>query len=801
MGIRLRYEKSLAFCSRSLLTRESSDALEQVLHTLLEASNASRVYIFENIDDPEDGLCMSQTHEVCVPGVASQLDNNRLHRLPYRQVSRLQSILSQGLPCCGIVETFSKEEQEVLAEQGILSILILPITINDDWMGFIGFDDTQRAREWSEDDIRLLQTAAEMIGCYWERQRTRARLQEVNDTLEQRVAERTAALRTANQELMALYAIGQMITARLHVDDVLEMIIRHIVHLLQSDMAAILLLDEAGESLTIAKAHGLSEQSIRDTKDRLGQSIAGRVAQTGIPIIANNAPNDPRFDNPAAINEGILAIASVPLKVGQKIIGTLDAYSKTNPNMFTEEHLALMTMLASQAAIAIENARLYEEVQHARDDLELRVHKRTAELLDANTQLQQEIVKRQDAETNLRMLYEQLQFTNRQKSEFLANMSHEIRTPLNTVLGFTQALQEEVYGTLNDKQHQSLDAIEQSGQHLLSLIHDILDIAKIEAGTLALDIRPVQISQICEISLLMIKQAAFKKSLRVVTQIDPTVIMIHTDERRLKQILVNLLINAVKFTNKGGEVRLAVTGDHQAQQVHFSVRDTGIGIAPEDIGRLFEPFIQLDASLSRQQEGAGLGLTLVENLTKLLGGKVSVESALGQGTCFTLSFPWNPIEDALLTASSERAGTTGGSDMPETSGEPARSGVVLIAEDNQESYEMIAEYLETIGFQVCRAKNGEEALTIARETRPDIILMDIQMPIMDGLEATRKLKADETLAAIPVLALTALAMRGDRERCLEAGADAYLSKPVGLKKLMQMINQLVGHEVNEGESA
>ena len=139
--------------------------------------------------------------------------------------------------------------------------------------------------------------------------------------------------------------------------------------------------------------------------------------------------------------------------------------------------------------------------------------------------------------------------------------------------------------------------------------------------------------------------------------------------------------------------------------------------------------------------------------------------------------------------------------MPETSGEPARSGVVLIAEDNQESYEMIAEYLETIGFQVCRAKNGEEALTIARETRPDIILMDIQMPIMDGLEATRKLKADETLAAIPVLALTALAMRGDRERCLEAGADAYLSKPVGLKKLMQMINQLVGHEVNEGESA
>ncbi len=418
------------------------------------------------------------------------------------------------------------------------------------------------------------------------------------------------------------------------------------------------------------------------------------------------------------------------------------------------------------------------------------------ELLKANKRLQAEIVKREEAEANLRAMYDLLQRANRQKSDFLANMSHEIRTPLNTVLGFAQVLQEEVYGTLNDKQRQSLAAIEQSGHHLLSLISDILDIAKIEAGTLSLDIRPVLISQVCEISLLLIKQIAIKKSLRVATHFDPNVTVMRSDERRLKQILVNLLMNAVKFTHEGGEVTLSVAADRQAETVYFSVRDTGIGIAPEDMERLFEPFIQLDTSLSRQQEGAGLGLTLVENLTSLLGGTVSVESVVGQGTCFTLSFPWSPIEDALLAASSERSRREGEAEMPNEQGRPARSHLVLVAEDNQESYEMIAEYLETMGFQVRHARDGEEALSMAKETSPDVILMDIQMPVMDGLEATRRIKADPALSSIPVIALTALAMRGDRERCLEAGADAYLSKPVSLKKMIGAISERILHETN-----
>jgi len=788
--VRLRYEKSLALCSRLLLMCEDDEALDQVLDTLLDASNASRVYLFQNVYDQQDGLCMTQTHEACAPGVTSQLQNNLLQRLPYQtQALRLYATLSQGRPYYGIVEKFLEEERAILWAQGICSILILPIIVNGDWMGFIGFDDTREAREWNENDIRLLQTAAEMIGCYWDRKQTHTRLREANDTLERRVTERTEALKTANRELLAIYEIGQMISGRLHVDDVLEMIVRNLVHLLQCDAAAILLLDETQKCLTIAKAHGLSDHIIRYTKDQLGQSIAGRVAQTGMPIIANNAPADSRFENPAAGRDGLLAIASVPLQVGQKIIGTLDAHSKTNPKMFTEEHITLMTMLASEAAIAIENARLYEEVQHARDDLERRVQERTAEL-------QAEIAKRKEAETTLRALYDQLQLINRQKSEFLANMSHEIRTPLNTVLGFTQVLQEQLYGALNDKQLQSLDAIEQSGQFLLSLINDILDIAKIEAGTLALEIRPVMVSQVCNISMLLIRQIAYKKSLRIVSHIDPMVTIIRSDERRLKQILANLLMNAAKFTDEGGEITLSVTGDRQTEMMYFSVRDTGIGIAPKDIERLFEPFVQLDNSLSRRQDGAGLGLTLVEHLTTLLGGSVSVESSPGQGACFTLSFPWNPTEDTLLTVSSERVGREGGSDMSHLRERPERSYTVLIAEDNQESYEMIAEYLETIGFHVRHARNGQEVLASAKEMIPDIILMDIQMPVMDGLETTRILKADKAFSSIPVVALTALAMRGDRERCLEAGANAYLSKPVSLKKLIDVISELIMHGVN-----
>jgi len=363
-------------------------------------------------------------------------------------------------------------------------------------------------------------------------------------------------------------------------------------------------------------------------------------------------------------------------------------------------------------------------------------------------------------------------------------MSHELRTPLNSILGMAEILKENVYGDLNSEQQQSVGYIEESGRHLLTLITDILDMAKIEAGKTELLITPVVAQDVCQASLLFIKQVAQKKRINVVTTFDPAIDIIQVDERRLKQILVNLLSNAVKFTPEDGQLGLEMTGDKADGVVHFTIWDTGIGIAPEDLSRLFRPFEQLDNRLSRQYEGTGLGLVLVYRLVELHGGSVAVESAgIGQGSRFTVSLPWRVSENELS-----------GSPLVQTESSPAHgspSAVVLLVEDNEVNIATLAAFLQVKTYQVLTARSGIEAIERAWTERPDIILMDIQMPGMDGLEAIHHLRADSALNRIPVIALTALAMPGDRERCLAAGANEYLSKPVRLKKLTQLIDKLV----------
>lgn len=246
------------------------------------------------------------------------------------------------------------------------------------------------------------------------------------------------------------------------------------------------------------------------------------------------------------------------------------------------------------------------------------VEERTGELRQANIELAQAI---------------------RHKDEFLASMSHELRTPLNAILGITEVMSEEIYGPLNEKQHKRLRDVDESGRHLLDLINDVLDVAKIDAGKLTLEVSSVEIKSICEASLRMIREAAFKKQLRVETEINITFTYIQADGRRLKQMLMNLLSNAVKFTPEAGNIGLSVSQDALGETISFSVWDTGIGIAPEEQARLFQPFVQVDSRLSRAHEGSGLGLALVHKMTKLHGGTVSLESEPGKGSRFTITLP------------------------------------------------------------------------------------------------------------------------------------------------------------------
>ncbi len=259
------------------------------------------------------------------------------------------------------------------------------------------------------------------------------------------------------------------------------------------------------------------------------------------------------------------------------------------------------------------------------------------------------ISERKQAEAILHHANAELARAARAKDEFLANMSHELRTPLNAILGFSELLLEQIRGPLNTGQQDALRDIEAGGQHLLALINDILDLSKVEAGRLDLAVERIVIGEVCQASLLFVKEPALRKSIRLGFVLSDPAAQMQADPRRLKQMLVNLLTNAVKFTPEGGQVRLEVRADAAAEMVRFAVYDSGIGIAPDDLARLFQPFVQLDSRLSRQHEGTGLGLALVRRLTELHGGSVTVESEVGVGSCFTITIPAGQPEPAAMT--------------------------------------------------------------------------------------------------------------------------------------------------------
>jgi len=395
-----------------------------------------------------------------------------------------------------------------------------------------------------------------------------------------------------------------------------------------------------------------------------------------------------------------------------------------------------------------------------------------------------DITERHQAELALRNANDQLARAARLKDEFLAAMSHELRTPLNAVLGFSEVLLDGVHGELNEKQVRALGNIQDSGRHLLSLINDILDLSKIEAGKERLHLDTVPVDTLCQTSLQFVRTQAAKKRLRLLIEVDPVLETLHGDERRLRQVLVNLLTNAVKFTPDGGTVGLRAQPASGEPAVLLTVWDTGIGISPEDQAKLFQPFVQLDSKLSRQYSGTGLGLSLVLRLTEMHGGRVTLESAPGQGSRFIVHLPWQPARPAPVAPAVPRPAP-----LPEAADPGASRPVVLLAEDNPMNRETIVTYLTAKGFSVVIAENGEEAIKQAKAVKPGVILMDIQMPGIDGLEATGILKSRPETARTPIIALTALAMTGDRERCLAAGADDYLSKPVNLRELASTIQR------------
>ncbi|MCB1140982.1 MAG: response regulator [Leptospiraceae bacterium] len=404
-------------------------------------------------------------------------------------------------------------------------------------------------------------------------------------------------------------------------------------------------------------------------------------------------------------------------------------------------------------------------------ELEKRIEERTSKLTETNTALEK---------------------ASRAKDEFLANMSHELRTPLNSILGLSESLLEQYIGSLNEKQSKAIQIIRDSGNHLLALINDILDLTKIESGNEYLDISTFDVTSICEASITFIKQLAHKKNLVIRTFIDPNLGSIQADARRLKQMLVNLLNNAVKFTERGS-VELKVIRNTESKTIQFSITDTGIGISENHLDKLFKPFIQLDSGLSREFEGTGLGLALVSRLAKMHGGSVSIESKPGKGSCFSFTIPLveantNPVESPV-SSSNEFESKKNRNESFRKNEFDTNSKKILIVEDNESNIMTLSVFLESYGYVYEVARSGLEALEKLQNVLPGLILMDLQMPVMDGLETIKQIRSNPKgeIANIPIIAISAHAMKKDKTIAIEAGANFYISKPLNIIQLKEKI--------------
>jgi PAS domain S-box-containing protein len=459
----------------------------------------------------------------------------------------------------------------------------------------------------------------------------------------------------------------------------------------------------------------------------------------------------------------------------------------------------------------------YELTARARDGKQTVVSYNATTFHDRDRHLQGVVAAARDVtelklfEQTLRQKNVELQDASRMKSEFLANMSHELRTPLNAIMGFSEVLRDGIIGEMTDQQRVVAVKIFTSGQHLLSLINDILDLSKVEAGKMTLDLEPVQVSTLVANSLSIVRQKAASRHIGLVIDVADELGSIQADTRKVKQIVYNLLSNAVKFSHEGGQVTLRagpvpradvgqpsgswaargfpLADSEFAEFLKISVTDSGIGISPEGLAHLFTPFSQIDSGLARKFEGTGLGLALVKLLAELHGGAVAVESAAGEGSCFTVWLPLRAPEDGTLgsakTPAAIRLKTLAG------------AGTALVVEDDVKSAELIRLQLEAEGFTVLHAASAEAALLLAVQQPLSLITLDILLPNMDGWELLGRIKQVPELVRVPVVIISIVA---DRNRGFALGAAAILQKPVSRQELSESLVDLGLLSLRQGQT-
>lgn len=503
---------------------------------------------------------------------------------------------------------------------------------------------------------------------------------------------------------------------------------------------------------------------------RFPLAIMGDVdgLRRGEPQIVDVTALPPSEHAEALLASGVLVFMVVPMIAGGELIGAVSFGGESRE--FPEEQVSIAQEVAAQLAIALQQARLQQRLRHEAERLEQRVQERTAELSAVNQQLQREIDERKRAEA-------EADRANRAKSEFLSRMSHELRTPLNGILGFAQLL---AMDALSPEQREAVEHILKGGRHLLTLVNEVLDIARIEAGKLSISLEPVLVREVLQAALDLVRPQAAERGIRLPDHVGCDR-YVTADRQRLQQVLLNLLSNGVKYNRDGGMV--GVTCEEAPEgRLRIRVSDTGPGIAPALLARLFTPFDRLGAEQAGI-EGTGLGLALSRRLVEAMQGSLSVASEPGVGSTFI-------VDLALAAAPPATAGAAEA--VPADSAGPTR-GTVLYVEDNVANLSLFERILKRRpGVALLSAMQGSQGLELARAHRPDLVVLDVHLPDVSGEEVLARLRADDRTRDIPVVILSADATPGQARRLSRYGIAAYLTKPVDVGEILALLDTTLG---------